>query len=51
MLIETNDFVKVSTYAHQNNVSVTWVYKLIKLNVLEMILIDGVKFVRIDNLG
>ena len=48
MLIESNDYIKVSTYARNNEVSVTWVYKLIKEEALEMLLIDGVKFVRVE---
>jgi len=40
--------IKVSTYATQNNKSTTWVYNQIKSGKLEMIVIDGIKFIKIN---
>jgi len=38
--------IKVSTYATQHNKSTTWVYNQIKAGKLEMVLIDGIKFIK-----
>lgn len=40
--------IKISTYASQHQVSVTWVYKLVARGELECVEIDGVKFIRVD---
>lgn len=42
-----NDLKKVSTYAKENNISVTWVYKKAdKKEGIKIVEIDGVKFVK-----
>tara|TARA_R110000803_G_C11824551_1_gene302433 strand:- start:454 stop:591 length:138 start_codon:yes stop_codon:yes gene_type:complete len=40
------DLVRVSTYAKEQNVSVTWIYKQAKNNEIKIVEIDGVKFVK-----
>tara|TARA_R110002126_G_scaffold280684_2_gene428230 strand:- start:473 stop:610 length:138 start_codon:yes stop_codon:yes gene_type:complete len=40
------DLVRISTYAKEQNISVTWVYKLEKNEEIEIVKIDGVKFVK-----
>jgi|AntAceMinimDraft_18_1070375.scaffolds.fasta_scaffold33998_2 hypothetical protein len=45
MIIETTKLLKISTYAKQNNISHTYVYTLGKKGKLNVITIDGVKFV------
>jgi len=47
MQIETDDYVKASTYANLIGKTVRWVYKLIERNELDSIEIDGVKFIKI----
>ena len=44
--MNTEDLIKISTYAKQNDCSVTWVHKLIEKGELLCKEIDGVKFVR-----
>lgn len=44
--IKTGDFVKVSTYAVENGISVSMVYKLIRQKKVDFVEIDGVKFIR-----
>jgi len=41
------DLVKVSTFARQKNKSTTWVYDQAKAKLITLVLIDGVKFVKI----
>lgn len=41
------DLVKVSTYAVKNKKSTTWVYDQIKDNKIKLVVIDGVKFIKI----
>lgn len=41
------DLVKVSTYATNNKKSTTWVYDQIKENKIKLVVIDGVKFIKI----
>lgn len=41
------DLVKVSTYAVDNKKSTTWVYEQAKAGVLKLVIIDGVKFVKV----
>ena len=41
-----NDLIRVSTYAKKIDKSVTWVYKLAEKKDIEIIEIDGVKFVK-----
>jgi hypothetical protein len=40
------DLIKISTYAKQMGVSTTWVYKQAKDQIIEIVEIDGVKFVK-----
>ena len=44
--METLDLIKVSNYAKKIDKSVTWVYKLAKAGKIEIVEIDGVKFVK-----
>jgi len=46
-MIDINTLVKVKTYAHMKNISHTYVYKLAEKEKVEMIEIDGVKFIKI----
>ena len=48
MKIDTNDFVKVATFALMNKKSTQWVYKLIRAKRIGFVIIDGVKFVKND---
>jgi len=41
------DLLKVSTYARQQNKSTTWVYDQAKAKLINIVEIDGVKFVKI----
>jgi hypothetical protein len=43
--METEKLIKISTYAKKIDKSVTWVHKLIEKGVLEIVEIDGVKFI------
>ena len=43
------DLVKVSTYARNKNKSTTWVYDQAKAKLINLVEIDGVKFVKIAN--
>jgi len=43
---ETEGFVKVSTYAKKIDKSVTWIYKMIESDLLLLLEVDGVKFVK-----
>jgi len=45
MKIETNNLVKVSTYAKQKDFSPQWVRELAKRGDIKMIDIDGAKFI------
>tara|TARA_R110000803_G_scaffold208189_1_gene276710 strand:+ start:1441 stop:1587 length:147 start_codon:yes stop_codon:yes gene_type:complete len=45
MKVETEKLVKVSTYAKNENKSVTWIYKLAEDKKINIVEIDGVKFV------
>jgi hypothetical protein len=40
------DLVKVSTYANNKKKSTTWVYDQIKENKVQLVIIDGVKFIK-----
>jgi len=44
--MQTLDLIKVSNYAKKIGKSVTWVYKLAKAGKIEIVEIDGVKFVK-----
>lgn len=46
MIIETENLVKISTYAKEINKTVAWVYRLIETNRVKMIKIDGVNFIK-----
>lgn len=41
------DLIKISTYAKQMGVSTTWIYKKAKEQSIEIVEIDGVKFVKV----
>lgn len=41
------DLVKVSTYAKNNNKSTTWIYEQAKEGKIKLVIIDGVKFVKL----
>lgn len=43
------DLVKVSTYASNKKKSTTWVYDQIKEGKVKLIVIDGVKFIKLDS--
>ena len=43
--MNTKNLVKISTYAKTKNKSVTWIYKLAEEKKIDIIEIDGVKFV------
>jgi len=43
------DLLKVSTYARKMNKSTTWVYDQAKAKLINLVEIDGVKFVKITN--
>lgn len=43
------DLVKVSTYATNNRKSTTWVYDQIKEKKVQLVIIDGVKFIKIPS--
>lgn len=44
--MQTLELIKVSNYAKKISKSVTWVYKLAKAGKIEIVEIDGVKFVK-----
>lgn len=44
--METEMLQKISNYAKKIDKSVTWVYKLAKARKIEIVEIDGVKFVK-----
>ena len=43
------DLVKVSTYATNNRKSTTWVYDQIKDKKVQLVIIDGVKFIKLPS--
>lgn len=43
------DLVKVSTYAMNNKKSTTWVYDQIKEKKVQLVIIDGVKFIKLPS--
>ena len=45
MKVDTEDLISVQSYAHEQNVSVTSVYRWIKDNLVKAVEIDGVKFI------
>ena len=45
--IDKTKLRKISSYARIINKSVQWVYELVKEGKLEMVEIDGVKFIKI----
>jgi len=47
-IMSLENLVKVSTYAKSIEKSTAWVYKLIELQIIKSIEIDGVKFVDIS---
>ena len=46
MIVETNDLTKISTYARDLKVSVTWINKLANEGKLDLIVIDGIRFIK-----
>lgn len=44
--MQTLELIRVSNYAKKIDKSVTWVYKLAKAGKIEIVQIDGVKFVK-----
>ena len=50
MIISTVNLKKVSTYAKDKNISAAWVYKLAEKGKVEIVQIDGVKFVNIKEM-
>lgn len=46
-MIETNRLKKVSSYAKEIGKSVQWVYELGRKKEIDIIVIDGVKFVKL----
>ena len=42
------DLVKISTYARKMNKSTTWVYDQAKAKLINLVEIDGVKFVKVS---
>lgn len=49
--MEKTKLIKVSTYASQQCISVTAVYKRINAGSVECVEIDGVKFINVNNDG
>lgn len=47
--MENSNLIKVSTYASQQGISVTAVYKRINAGSVECVEIDGVKFIKVKN--
>lgn len=45
MKVDTDNLISVQTYAHEQRVSTTAVYKWIKNNLVQSVEIDGVKFI------
>jgi len=41
------DLVKVSTYAFNNKKSTTWIYQQAREGKIKLVIIDGVKFVKL----
>ena len=44
--MQTLELIRISNYAKKIDKSVTWVYKLAKAGKIEIVEIDGVKFVK-----
>jgi len=42
------DLIKISTYARKMNKSTTWVYDQAKAKLINLVEIDGVKFVKVS---
>lgn len=49
--MEKSKLIRVSTYAKQQGISVTAVYKRINAGSVECVEIDGVKFIKVNNDG
>jgi hypothetical protein len=49
MKVDTENLISVQNYAHEQNVSVTSVYRWINNNVVKAVEIDGVKFIITKN--
>ena len=46
MKIETNDYLSVQEFARIHDVSVTTIYRWLKMGVVQGVEIDGIKFVK-----
>ena len=49
MNIQTEKLLKISSYARKINKSVQYVYHLSNIGKIEVVKIDGVKFVKIED--
>jgi len=49
MNIQTEKLLKISSYARKINKSVQYVYQLSNMGKIEVVVIDGVKFVKIED--
>lgn len=45
MIVETENLIKVSTYAKETGVTPRWIWKKIEKKKIKEIVIDGVKFI------
>lgn len=43
--MDIKKLVKISTFAREQNKSITWIYKLALEKELKLVIIDGVKFI------
>lgn len=48
MKVETNNLMSVKNYADKEGVTASYIYKLVKKDIMELFEIDGVKFVEIN---
>ena len=47
-MVDIEKLVKISSYAKIINKSVIWVYKLADTGKIKLVVIDGVKFIKVD---
>jgi hypothetical protein len=47
-MVDIKKLVKISTYAKTINKSVCWVHKLATAEKISLVIIDGVKFIKVD---
>lgn len=48
MIVETNNLIRVRRYADTKGVSQVTVYNWMKNNIIQMVIIDGMKFVNVE---